>query len=269
MKSASVNSSEIRLISPLGRLTLSTLRQGQNFLDFFAETMASLIKPPFFFHEFIKQLHFIANESLFIILISVCFAAMVTLLESSFHMKLVIQNDSLVPGFAALLIIRELGAVVTALLLVSRVGAGIAAEISTMKTTEQIDAFRMLGLDPIVFLVKPRLLASVFGTVLLVGAANVVCIFCAMMISDSLLGQPPAQFLAAMNRFIDFQDLLFSLVKGACFGFVIPIVACYFGFGCKDSSEGVGQATTTSVVAASIAIIFLDFILSYIFTYFY
>ncbi len=257
------------MVATLGRHTIRGFRQSLEFVDFVAEAVAALFRRPLYFREFVKHLYFIANESLVIILVSVCFAAMVTLLESSFHMKLVIQNDSLVPGFAALLIIRELGAVVTALLLVSRVGAGIAAEISTMKTTEQIDAFRMLGLDPMTFLVKPRLLASIIGTVILVGAANVVCIFCAMMISDSLLGQPPAQFLAAMNRFIDFRDLLFSLVKAASFGFIIPLVSCYFGFRCKDSSEGVGQATTTSVVVASIGIIFLDFILSYIFTYFY
>ncbi len=259
----------MNVIDALGSNAIRIGSLAREWCRFLLDCFFTLFRPRFFFGEFLKQLHFITNESLLIILISVCFAAMVTLLESSFHMKLVIQNDSLVPGFAALLIIREMGAVVTGLLLVSRVGAGIAAEISTMKTTEQIEAFRMLGLDPIHYLVIPRWMASILGTTMLVAIANVVCIFCAMAISDSILGQPPAQFLAAMNRFVDFSDLLFSMFKGAVFGAVIPLVACFYGFRCKDSSEGVGEATTSSVVIASVAIIFLDFILSYIFTYFY
>lgn len=236
---------------------------------FFAEVFAGIFIPPIRFKEFIQQLHFVANKSLVIISTCVCFAAVVTILEYSFHLKLVVQNDSMVPGFATLLILRELGAIITALLLCSRVGAGYASEVGSMQTTEQIDALRMLGIDPINYLVVPRLLACVAGGMILTIFANLTCILVAMLISQSYLGFTPAMFLSAMQRFVDFKDFFFAVIKGACFGAVIPLVACYYGFRCQPGAEGVGKATTNTVVTASIAIIVIDFILSYTFSYLY
>jgi phospholipid/cholesterol/gamma-HCH transport system permease protein len=219
--------------------------------------------------ETFKQLYFVANGSLGIICFCVCSAAMVTILESSFHMKLVIQNDSMVPGFASMLILRELGAVVTALLLTSRVGAGIAAEVGSMTVTEQIEALKMLGIDPVQFIVVPRLIACILGGVILTIIANVICIYCAMIVSDAYLGFTFGMFKMAMMRFVHFKDLIFSSIKGACFGTVIPLISCYFGFRCKSGAEGVGMATTNSVVAASVSIIVIDFILTFVFSHFY
>jgi phospholipid/cholesterol/gamma-HCH transport system permease protein len=184
-------------------------------------------------------------------------------------MKLVIQNDALVPGFAALLILRELGAVVTALLVTSRVGAGLAAEVGTMKITEQIDALKMLGINPIRFLVVPRFVACVVSGVVLTIIANCVCLYVAMLVSQVKLGYTSGSFLVGLRTFVDFQDLIFATIKGAAFGAVIPIFSCYFGFRCRAGAEGVGLATTNSVVATSVAIIVIDFALSWIFTYLY
>lgn len=217
--------------------------------------------------EIFRQLYFVANESFWIIVFCVSFASIVTILESSFHMKLVIQNDSLVPGFATLLILRELGAVVTGLLLTSRVGAGYASEVATMKITEQIEALKMLGIRPVEYLLGPRLIASVLGTILLVALGNVICILCAMVVSQLYLGFSPSMFLAAMRRFVHFSDYVTSLVKAGFFGAVIPIISCYFGFRSRSGADGVGEATTQSVVFASIAIIVLDFVLSLTFSY--
>lgn len=232
-------------------------------------TLQALAQRPFRWRETLAQFTFVANGSLGIIVICVSFAAVVTILESSFHMKLVIQNDSMVPGFAALLILRELGAVVTALLLTSRVGAGFAAEVGTMQITEQVDALKMLGIDPIQFLVLPRLLATIVGTAVLVVIANIVCILCSMLVSRLYLGFTPGLFLTSMQRFVEYKDMLFSVIKGACFGATIPLISCFFGFRCKPGADGVGRATTQSVVFASIAIIIIDFILSYVFSYLY
>lgn len=243
------------------------MRGALAFADLSFATVWRLVSPPFRWRETVQQLHFVANGSLLIIVFCVCFAAMVTILEASFHMKLVIQNDSMVPGFAALLILRELGAVVTALLLTSRVGAGIAAEVGLMKVTEQIDALKMLGIDPVRYLVVPRLIACTLGMVFLSIIANMVCLFCAMLVTELQLGYSPAMFLSAMRIFVKFHDLLLAAVKGAAFGFVIPLIACHFGFRCTPGAEGVGRATTMSVVAASVTIIVLDFILSYTFSY--
>jgi phospholipid/cholesterol/gamma-HCH transport system permease protein len=228
-----------------------------------------ILRGPLRVQETIRQLYFVANGSLPMIVFCVSFAAMVTILEASFHMKIVIQNDSLVPGFAALSIIREMGAVVTALLLTSRIGAGIAAEVGTMQVTEQIDALRMLGIDPINYLLIPRLIACVIGTVVLCVVAIMTCLFCAMMVSDSYLGYPPALFVSAMKAFIQFKDFIFAMIKAAAFGTVIPLISCYYGFNCKAGADGVGKATTQAVVISSVAIIVLDFVLSYTFSYFY
>lgn len=234
----------------------------------FAAAMG-LFQKPFRKKEIVEQLYFVANGSLMIIVFCVAFAAVVTILESSFHMKLVIQNDSMVPGFAALLILRELGAVVTALLLTSRVGAGFAAEVGSMQVTEQVDALKMLGIDPIQYLVSPRLIACIVGSIFLVTIANLTCILCAMLVSENMLGYSAQMFLTSMKRFVDFQDLIFAITKGAVFGAVIPLISCYFGFFCKAGADGVGKATTQSVVFSSVAIIVLDFVLSYTFSFFY
>lgn len=240
-----------------------------NFSKMVGHTFQGMITGQIRKAETLQQTYFIANGSLGIIVFCVCFAAMVTILESSFHMKIVIQNDSMVPGFATMLILRELGAVVTALLLTSRVGAGIAAEVGTMKITDQIDALKMLGIDPIHYLVIPRWIGCVVAGIVLTLIGNLVCIYVAMLVSEAYLGFSPAIFLSAMNRFVDFKDLWFSVIKGACFGSVIPLVSCYFGFGCKSGAEGVGNATTNSVVVSSVSIIVIDFILSYAFSYLY
>ncbi len=234
-----------------------------------AETGLSLLTRRIRWRETIQQFYFIANGSLLIVLCCVAFAAMVTILESSFHMKIVLQNDSLVPGFAAVLILRELGAVVTALLLTSRVGAGIAAEVGSMKITEQIDALKLLGIDPVDFLVVPRLIACGLAGIVLTLLANAVCLFFASLVSQVYLGFTTGMFLAAMNRFASMQDVWFALIKGFCFGCIIPMVSCYFGFTCKVGADGVGNATTKSVVVASTSIIIVDFFLSYVFSHFY
>ncbi len=241
----------------------------RDFLLLFFKAVTQTFVPPYRFKDIFRQINFMAVESAGVVIFCLCFAAVVTIIEASFHMKLIIQNDALVPGFAALLIIRELGAVVAALLVTSRVGAGLAAEVGSMQITEQIDALRMLGIDPIRFLVVPRFVASVLSGILLTVVANCVCLYAAMLVSEVKLGYTPGSFIMAMRTFVHFKDLVFATIKGASFGAVIPIFSCFFGFRCKSGAEGVGLATTNSVVATSVAIIIIDFVLSWIFSYLY
>src|SRR6185437_6355991 len=232
------------------------------FLFYFTRSLKATFTPPLRVKETVMQLEFVSWQSLPVILFCVSFAAVVTIIESSFHMKLVVQNDSLVPGFASLLILRELGVVVASLLLTSRVGAGLAAEVGSMQVTEQIDALRMLGIDPVRYLVVPRFVACVIGGLILSLIANITCLYFAMLVSEVRLGYSSGSVLAGMRTFVSFQDLIFAMIKGACFGAVIPIISCFFGFRCESGAEGVGLATTNSVVAASVSIIVLDFILT-------
>jgi len=253
------------MVDQIGRTVIHFFTHIHDFLSMFQYVLKSIFHPPVRVKETFQQLHFVANGSLLIIVFCVSFAAMVTILESSFHMKIVIQNDSMVPGFATMLIFRELGAVVTALLLTSRVGAGITAEVGLMQTTEQVDALKMLGIDPVQYLVLPRFFACIIGSLLLTIIADLVCVYCAMLVSDLYLGFTPSMFLGSMRRFVEAKDLVYSIIKGVSFGAVIPLISCYYGFKCKPGAEGVGKATTNSVVAASVAIIFIDFLLSYLF----
>jgi len=217
----------------------------------------------------VNQFYFVANQSAPIIAFCVTFASVVTIIESAYHMKLVIKDISMVPGFAALIILRELGVVIASLLVTSRVGAGITAEVGTMKVTEQIDALKMLGINPVEFIVLPRFVACIFGCVVLSIIASGTCLLGAFFVSQSKIGFSAGEFLMAMRRFVGLQDIFFAAVKGAVFGALIPLISCYFGFRCRSGAEGVGLATTNSVVASSVAIIFSDFILTYILSNFY
>lgn len=253
-------------------LGLWLIRISDGIIEFFEladETLRSMLRPPYRFGLIIQQIEFIANRSVGIIAFCVSFAAMVTIMESSYHMKLVIQNDSMVPGFAALLILRELGSVLAALLLTSKIGAGIAAEVGTMKVTEQIDALKMLSINPVQYLVVPRFIACTLSGMVLSIISNLVCLVAAMAVSIANLGMTTGTFLLSMNRFVIFNDLVFAIIKGAVFGAVIPLVGCYYGFRCRVGAQGVGEATTQSVVTASVAIVVLDFVMSVLFALFY
>lgn len=253
----------------IGHHVIGTFEATSAFLTLLAQTLAATFTPPFRLRDTLKQFYFVANQSVLIVTFCVTSAAAVTIVESSFHMKLVIQNDSLVPGFAALLILRELGSVVMALLITSRVGAGLAAEVGSMQITEQVDALKMLGINPIRFIVVPRFIACVLAGVVLAIVANLVCLYGAMLVSTWKLGYTYGGFITAMRGFVHFRDLVFAGLKGAAFGAVIPLFSCFYGFRCKSGAEGVGLATTNSVVATSVAIIVIDFCLTYIFTNFY
>jgi phospholipid/cholesterol/gamma-HCH transport system permease protein len=257
------------MVSALGVGLIKVSSWTSEFLSLSFSTIVQSVVPPIRIRDIIKQIKFVGWESAPIVLFCLCFAATVTIIEAAYHMKLVIQSDALVPGFSALLIVRELGAVITALLLTSRVGAGIAAEVGTMKITEQIDALKMLGIDPLRYLVVPRFIACLISGFVLTLIGNIVCLAAAMFVSQIKLGYTSGAFLTAMRSFVGMQDLLFSGIKGLVFGSVIPLVSCFYGFRCKSGAEGVGRATTNSVVVASILIIALDFVLSWIFSNFY
>ncbi|MCB0378802.1 MAG: ABC transporter permease [Bdellovibrionales bacterium] len=232
-------------------------------------TLESLFTEGIRFKELVKHIDDLAYKSLNIIVVCVSFAAAVTIVEASFHMKMILHDDSLVPGFAAMLIVRELAVVVMALLLAAKIGAGIAAEVGQMKISEQVDALRLLGINPFNFLVLPRLLACLLAGVTLSLIANSVCLLTAAAVSVYELDQSVTYFMVAFRRFVVMKDLWFSVIKGMTFCAVIPLVSCYYGFRCEPGAAGVGRATTKSVVSSSIAIIVIDFILTYIFSHFY
>jgi phospholipid/cholesterol/gamma-HCH transport system permease protein len=156
----------------------------------------------------------------------------------------------------------ELGPVLAGLMLTGRVGAAMAAELGTMKVTEQIDALRTLATHPVDHLVVPRVLATVVSAPLLTIESVFVGIVASYLVGVNLLGIDGAYYLSNMRRLTDPEDVIMGLIKAAVFGVIISSVSCYKGLNCRGGAEGVGRATTESVVMASISILIVNFFLT-------
>jgi phospholipid/cholesterol/gamma-HCH transport system permease protein len=204
--------------------------------------------------------------SLPIVVVSTAFAGIVITNEIAWHMDTALHTVAMIPGFTGQFILRELGIAIPALLLVSKVGAATTAEIGSMKVTEQIDALKLLGIDPISYLVFPRFIASMISSACLTLIAIAVTLVCAIGMAVLRYNFSILEYLNALRHFIGMKDIFLALIKGTVFGAVIPVIACSYGLHCKGGAEGVGTATTDSVVTATISVILLDFILTYLFT---
>ncbi len=217
------------------------------------------------FHQTTEQLFFVGVESVGVVVFSLGFVSLMLILEFSFHMKMVLRQDTLVPAFSTLLMVRELGPVVTALLLSSRVGAAFAAEIGVMKNTDQLDALELLGLNVFGFVVLPRCLASVVACVCLTVIAVATACVGGAWIAAAKLGYGSGEFFNTMFAFMRPIDAASSLVKAAVFGAMFSLISCFYGLRCKPGSQGIGGAATLAVVTSSVWIILADFVVTYLF----
>jgi phospholipid/cholesterol/gamma-HCH transport system permease protein len=206
-------------------------------------------------------------HSLPIIVLSTAVAGSVVTHEIAWHMDAALHTVSMIPGFSGQFIFRELGIAIPAMLLVSKVGASITAEVGTMKITEQIDALKLLGIDPFDYLVFPRFVAALISGACLTIISVSITIGCAIAVAVTSYNFSVLEFLNALRHFIGVRDIFCALVKGISYGAVIPIISCAYGFRCQGGASGVGTATTNSVVSATVIIILLDFLLTYLFTW--
>jgi phospholipid/cholesterol/gamma-HCH transport system permease protein len=202
-----------------------------------------------------------------IICVSTAFAGLVITHEIAWHMDKALHTVSMIPGFTAQFILRELGIAIPALLLVSKVGAAITAEVGSMKITEQIDALRLLRIDPVGYLAFPRFLAAMLSGACLTLISTAVTMTCAVGVAVTRYNFSVLEYMNSLRHFVGTKDIVCALVKGTLYGGVIPIISCAYGFRCKGGAEGVGNATTHSVVASTIVVILLDFFLTYVFTW--
>jgi phospholipid/cholesterol/gamma-HCH transport system permease protein len=215
-----------------------------------------------FTHAFVQ----IGVDSLPIITVSTAFSGMVVTDEMAYHMRSALSNISIVPGLTGQFILRELGIAVPALLLVSKVGASMTAEVGTMRITEQIDALRLLRVDPVAYLVLPRWLASIVATVCLTVIAIMTTLLFSTTVAVFKYGFSYAEYVNMFRHFVTLWDVICAIAKSIVFGAVIPILACAYGFRCRGGAQGVGQTTTDAVVASTLAVIVLDFLVTYAFT---
>jgi len=233
-----------------------------------AQSFKSFIQGKFNRRETLNQMYEFGVGCLGIVCLCVTFVGIIITLEYSYHMKLIIGNDSLIPSFAMIMLSRELAPAVTALLLVSKMGASISAELGAMKTTEQLDAYRLLGLNVTEMFVVPRIIASALANLCLAFIALFIAILGGWLAAVAVLNYSTGSYFASLFLFTHASDLVLCGLKAFLFGLSIPIISSTMGFRCQFGSEGVGIATTDAVVANSIWIIILDFILTFAFSVF-
>jgi phospholipid/cholesterol/gamma-HCH transport system permease protein len=216
--------------------------------------------------ETMKQMESIGLGSLPIITIATGFTGLVMTSEIAWHMDFALSNVSMIPGFTGQFVIRELGIAIPALLIVSKVGASMTAELASMRITEQLDAFKLLKIDVVSYHIFPRWLACTASTICLTLIAITITLMIAMFTAVTKYHFNSQEYLNTLAQFITSVDLICAITKAAIFGMVIPPIACAYGLKCEGGAQGVGQATTDAVVTATLAVIIIDFLLTAIFS---
>jgi phospholipid/cholesterol/gamma-HCH transport system permease protein len=227
------------------------------------EAAASLLKGRASWRDLLYQIYYIGVKSQSVVLITGAFTGMVLAAQTYFQFHKV-KMDTATLAVVSISMCSELGPVLTALMVAGRVGAAMAAEIGTMRVTEQIDALRALATHPVDYLVVPRLIAAHLALPLLTVEAIGIGILGGYFVSVNLLDIEPTYLWANMLKYTHQSDLVIGLIKAFIYGGVIALIGCYKGMTCRLGAEGVGQATTEAVVYASITILIANFFLTLI-----
>lgn len=216
---------------------------------------------PLYIQEIYKQLYKIGFTSLPVVGLTAFFTGGALALQI-FEGGSRFNAESVVPSIVAIGMVRELGPVLGGLMVAGRVSAAIAAEIATMKVTEQLDALRALATDPIKYLVFPRVVAAVISLPILVSVGNTIGIMGGLFVSTSRLNFDANSYLYNTLEFLTLDDFASSIIKAIIFGFIISVMGCFNGFYSKRGAEGVGRATTSAVVSSSILILASNYLLT-------
>jgi phospholipid/cholesterol/gamma-HCH transport system permease protein len=241
-------------IEGLGRITLLA-----------TEIVRSVFRHKVEWRNYLYQVYFIGIKSLSVVLITGAFTGMVLCAQTFFQFHKV-KMDTATLAVVSVSMGSELGPVLTALMVAGRVGAAMAAELGTMKVTEQIDALRTLAAHPVDYLVVPRILATLTAMPLLTAASISVGISAAFAVGVGLLGIDHAYAWRHMVRYTGAEDMLTGIIKATIFGLIIALVGCFKGLNCRQGAEGVGRATTEAVVFSSITILISNFFLTMMLT---
>ncbi len=220
-------------------------------------TFAALVRLRLSWSEFVRQLYVMGVQSIPIVIVTAILSGIVTSQQGGYQITATVPLY-LLGSIVSTSVVLELGPVMTAVVLVGRVGARITAELGTMVVSEQIDAYRSLGRDPQIMLGAPRILAGIFVMPLLVGIANVVGVFAGMLAAQLSLGLGYESFLYGARVLWHSWDLVYSLLKALVFGFAIPLIAIHMGLRTRGGAEGVGRTTTASVMFQTLTVFILD-----------
>lgn len=250
---AMVGNSVMRFFGSVGRLT-----------EFAARVVYNIFTPPFFGKQITRQFIDIGYYSLAVVGLTTLFSGMVLALQSYTGFAR-FNAEGAVANVVALSITRELAPVLAGLMVAGRIGASIAAEIGTMRVTEQIDALTTLSVNPFKYLIAPRVLAGTVIMPVLVLIGDIIGIFGGFLVSVFRLDFNALNYIDQTIRFLEPIDVISGLVKAAVFGFIVTLMGCYNGYNSDRGAQGVGAATTNAVVSASILILIFNYILTQVF----
>ena len=251
-------------LAAIGRALLGACTQAGSVAIFAATGLSHLVRPPFYGRMFIRAFVEFAFFSLPVVALTAVFSGMVIALQSYTGFSR-FNAESAVASIVVLSVVRELGPVLAGLMVAGRVGAAMAAELGTMRVTDQIDALTTLSTNPMKYLVAPRLLAGTLALPLLVVVADILGIMGGYIVAVLKLSLPPLAYLHSTFESMTTEDVVSGLAKAAVFGFLIALMGCYHGYRSRGGAQGVGAATTAAVVAASILILAGDYVLSELF----
>lgn len=252
----------MKVLDGVGRATLDFLEYAGGITMLGGESTSFIARMRIRFGETVAQCYFLGVQSLIIVLLTSLFTGMVISLESAAQ-AVQFGVGSLVGGAVAFTAVRELGPMLTAVVVAGRVGSAIAAEIGSMVVTEQIEALTSMGLEPTRFLVVPRLLAMLLMLPLLTIFADVVSIVGGMWIAQTYAHISNDTFLSSARQAIGFEDVVKGLIKSLVFAVIIALVGSYQGLSTRGGAAGVGKATTGAVVISIIAIFVSNFMMSF------
>ncbi len=219
------------------------------------------VTPPFRFGELLRQLDFIGVQSVALIVFTGAFTGMVSALQT-YNGVSRFGAHSMVGATVALGLTRELGPVLSSLMVIGRAVSAMAAELGTMRTTQQIDALRSMAINPIHYLVVPRVWAMVLTLPVLALFFSFSGIVAAYFMSTYQLGLDESAFMSSIKTYLAIEDVTHGLIKCVIFGLVISLIGCNEGYNSKPGTKGVANATTTSVVTSSVTVLILDYIIT-------
>jgi len=248
------------MIERLGALILDGVVRLGNFVIFLVSSLFYSFVPPFKPRLWIRQIRIIGADSLFLIILIGAFTGMVLGLQGYNTLRR-FGSDGALGTVVALVLVRELGPVLAALMIAARAGSAMAAELGSMQATEQIDALTVMAINPVQYLISPRMLAGVISFPLLTAIFDVVGIWGGYAVGVGLMGAPSGAYFNGIASYMTSHDIMTGFYKSLVFGVVVMWVCCYKGYHAERMATGVSRATTEAVVLSSVLILAWDYFL--------
>jgi len=242
----------------IGSLFIGLLREMGKMFLFLLNAVAMIFNPPFKFKALLRQMRFFGNKSLLVILLTGSFTGMVLALQLYYILRKFGSEALLGPGIA-LSLIRELGPVLSALMVTGRAGSALTAEIGMMRISEQIDALTTMALNPIRYLIVPNIVAALITFPLITAIFDVIGIYGGYLVGVKVLGISGGTYFSLMEDYVEMKDIMVGLYKSISFGLIVSWISCYKGFHTGYGAAGVSKSTTEAVVLSSILILVWDY----------